>query len=277
MMSARPWVACLAIAATYVGSIYLVGSPKPGLGKDHPWIIRRRFYAVAFTCVAAWLTFAMSMEPTGMLLEKLGLRLPGLVTACVAPLILTATLFLGSILQEYLNGELRWPWQDKSTMSFLRLFVVAPVGEEWCFRACMLPLLMDAGVAPARAILLCPLFFGAAHLHHGWEMYVLQGKALNIVVLSVGVMFTYTTVFGWYAAFLFYRTGHVASAIVAHAFCNFMGFPAFGQVLSHPHSRVVCAAYGVGIVGFSLLLRPLTAPPVYQNHLVDCWGGACER
>ena len=45
---------------------------------------------------------------------------------------------------------------------------------------------------------------------------------------------TYTTIFGMYSAFLFIRTGHIAAPVVAHGFCNFMGFPDFNELLNHP-------------------------------------------
>ena len=41
------------------------------------------------------------------------------------------------------------------------------------------------------------------------------------------LQFTYTTLFGGYATFLFLRTGSLLSVILVHAFCNWMGFPRF--------------------------------------------------
>lgn len=43
--------------------------------------------------------------------------------------------------------------------------IIAPLSEEWTFRACMLPLLLQC-FAPTTAIFICPLFFGVAHFHH---------------------------------------------------------------------------------------------------------------
>jgi prenyl protein peptidase len=39
--------------------------------------------------------------------------------------------------------------------------------------------------------------------------------------------FTYTSLFGFFAAFVFLRTGNVYSVILAHSFCNWMGLPRF--------------------------------------------------
>lgn len=48
---------------------------------------------------------------------------------------------------------------------WLRNHVVAPLSEEFTFRACMMPLLLQS-FKPLSAVLLTPLFFGVAHLHH---------------------------------------------------------------------------------------------------------------
>lgn len=67
-----------------------------------------------------------------------------------------------------------------------------------------------------------------AHLHHAYESYVKDGRtkeALKKSLLVSGIQFTYTCVFGWYANFLFLRTGSILSPFVAHVFCNIMGLP----------------------------------------------------
>jgi hypothetical protein len=39
------------------------------------------------------------------------------------------------------------------------------------------------------------------------------------------VQLTYTTLFGWYAAYVFLRTGMLAPCFLVHAYCNAMGLP----------------------------------------------------
>ena len=39
------------------------------------------------------------------------------------------------------------------------------------------------------------------------------------------IQFGYTTVFGWFATFVFLRTGSVWAVILAHSFCNWAGLP----------------------------------------------------
>lgn len=76
----------------------------------------------------------------------------------------------------------------------------------------------------------------------------------------------FTTVFGWYAAFVFLRTGHLASAYVVHAFCNTMGFPRFGDISSHPQSGLIRGAFLLGIALFCAMLVRLTEPVLYANR-----------
>jgi prenyl protein peptidase len=71
--------------------------------------------------------------------------------------------------------------------------------------------------------------------------------------------------FGWFATFVFLRTGHLAAAAAVHAFCNLMGFPDFGALQSHPARGLVRAAFALGICLFCALLGPLTRPALYAN------------
>lgn len=98
----------------------------------------------------------------------------GILAAFVIPLLLTATLFLGPICAIIINGV--WKlylepvyWIDSFTnILWIRNHIVAPLSEEFTFRACMMPLLLQS-YRPMTAVLLTPLFFGVAHLHHNVE------------------------------------------------------------------------------------------------------------
>jgi len=57
----------------------------------------------------------------------------------------------------------------------------------------------------------------------------------------VSFQFLYTTLFGWYATHVFLSTGHLAAAVAVHSFCNWMGFPPVGGVLSHPQRNLRCS------------------------------------
>jgi membrane protease YdiL (CAAX protease family) len=47
---------------------------------------------------------------------------------------------------------------------------------------------------------------------------------------QVLAQFLYTSIFGWYAAWLFVRSGHLAAPVAVHAACNALGFPDFERM-----------------------------------------------
>lgn len=79
-----------------------------------------------------------------------------------------------------------------------------------------------------NVILVTPLYFGIAHIHHFYEFRLTHPHA-SIVgsVVRVLFQFTYTTVFGWFEAYVFVRTGSLLAVILAHSFCNWLGLPRF--------------------------------------------------
>jgi membrane protease YdiL (CAAX protease family) len=99
----------------------------------------------------------------------------------------------------------------------------------------MIPLLVLGGFSGFQAGLIAPLFFGVAHLHHIYQFIVHEGVPIPQAVASAAFQFVYTTLFGWYSAFLFVCTGSVLAPTFAHCFCNAMGFPDFGGVGASPH------------------------------------------
>lgn len=95
------------LASLYVGSLYVWRSPA-SRDRDHPSTIRRRFISALFNvtvspavvyCYCVWNTSGSDgAAPKGQqLLQLLGLRLEGLVTALTVPVVLTAVLFTGPI------------------------------------------------------------------------------------------------------------------------------------------------------------------------------------
>jgi prenyl protein peptidase len=87
--------------------------------------------------------------------------------------------------------------------------------------------LHDAFILRFRYILLNPPSQVVAHIHHAYEhsLHNPNGGMLTIVVTLV--QFTYTTLFGWYASYLFITTKTIWAPIAAHTFCNVMGLPRF--------------------------------------------------
>lgn len=203
----------------------------------------------------------------------MGFKLQGFVLALIVPLLLTMLLFLGPISVQVVTGHWRrymdsryWKhnFQD---LAWLRNHIVAPLSEEFTFRACMMPLLVQT-FRPSIAILVTPLFFGIAHFHHLNE-HLRQGIKKSLAIQMSIVQFAYTSVFGIYSAYLFLRTGHFVAPFIAHAFCNHMGLPDVQELFNQEESRrkVLFQLYIGGLIGWILLLPFVTNPSWYSNDL----------
>ncbi|XP_053575969.1 CAAX prenyl protease 2 [Bombina bombina] len=269
---------CLALACCYVGSLYVWKSELP---RDHPAVIKRRFTSVLIVSVLSPLFISVWMELTGIktnvpLFSLMGLRLEGIISATLLPLLLTMILFLGPLVQ--LSLDCPWDFLDGLKVAFdpqywllcvtdmrwLRNQVIAPLTEELVFRACMLPMLVPCtGLDPA--IFTCPLFFGIAHFHHVIEQLRFRQGTIISIFLSAAFQFSYTAVFGAYTAFIFIRTGHLVGPVLCHSFCNYIGFPAIFTALDHPQRFIILLFYILGVVLFFLLLYPMTDPTLYGD------------
>ena len=101
-----------------------------------------------------------------------------------------------------------------------------PVTEELLFRSLLIPLHLLSKVSPTQIVFLTPLYFGIAHIHHFYEFKLTHPHTpLPPAMFRSLFQFTYTTIFGWYAAFVFLRTGSLIAVILAHSFCNWCGLP----------------------------------------------------
>lgn len=222
------------------------------------------------------------------------------IQAITFPLLLTSLLYLGPLAmaalemyEDWCEGRLKFTGSGgscptHSTCEFLyslkllisdvlawRNFVLAPLTEEVVFRACMIPILLCAGLQVNTIIFLCPLFFGLAHANHFWELVHLQNCDKKRALLIVGAQLGYTTVFGWYASFLYLRTGSVFAPLAAHVFCNIMGFPDLHGVFQRGGLIFIFCA---GVVAFFFMLVPASHPRLYNNasDLCYCWLGYCK-
>ncbi|RPB05777.1 Abi-domain-containing protein [Choiromyces venosus 120613-1] len=260
--------------SSYVGILYLshLTRPQPGLARDTPFVIRARIRAVTVVTIialvsSAVVTYFYSSRKTYLdIAEFLGLyvKLP-LTLDILWCLLLTATLFLGPLVRRlWLEDGWREGNVGKMFTTWIgwRNYVAGPFTEEIVFRACMVPLHLLAGRSPGTIVFISPLFFGIAHFHHAYEFYTSNPHNPNRITVMITrslFQFTYTTLFGWFATFLFLRTGSVWAAIITHSFCNFMGLPEFGPVEGQRWKSVVYYVLLVaGASGFYRLLWPLT-------------------
>lgn len=150
---------------------------------------------------------------------------------------------------------------------WIRNHVMAPLSEEFVFRACMMPLILQS-FPPLTAVFITPLFFGVAHLHHIAERVSLGVDWTTALLIGL-FQFIYTTLFGFYSAYLFARTGHLIAPLLAHALCNSMGLPDLQDLLQLNRCRRVAAIvlYLVGLFSWIYLLPIATEPTLYDNKL----------
>ncbi|XP_018563858.1 CAAX prenyl protease 2 isoform X1 [Anoplophora glabripennis] len=264
---------CFMLSVTYLASIHVWNSPY---SRDHPETIKKRFISafVMLFIAPCFLYVGLNKE----ILEKasffhiLGLRTQGLCQAIFMPLFLTMILFLGPISMELYSGlsklyteEMYW-FSNMTNLIWIRNHIAAPLSEEFTYRSCMLPLLVQC-FKPSTAVIINPLFFGVAHFHHMRERINHMGMDFNTALKISCFQFVYTTIFGMYSAYLFYRTGHFISLFIVHAFCNHMGFPEIMEIRNYKKNKkvVVSSLFLIGFLSWCILLNPLTEPSWYHN------------
>jgi prenyl protein peptidase len=301
----------LSFAAIFVGSLYFTPLRIRNLSHDNPIQIKQRAWATLFSCVVCclivigWCNFFVLPTTDGtttdndasvLVHELLGVRGRGFILAAVVPLLLTATLFFGALVCrvcEYVeyqkidsgidsNARIVWPTVSDMTSSVVKYFsdwpnvrtvVLAPITEEFVFRSCMAAVLLRSGTwSSGRITFVLPLFFGVAHAHHFYRRVFLENTPLKRAVLMCVFQFTYTSLFGIYATFVYLRTGHLIAAVLCHCFCNWNGFPDTGWLtnkhdIARPHMKVIGLSYVVGIVGFYFGLYKMTDPAMYESRL----------
>lgn len=267
---------CFVLSVVYIASLYVWNSPH---NREHPSTIKRRFFSVFIVTLISPIFLYLGLDEEilqkASIWELLGLRWPGLFQAGTLPFLLTMVLFLGPLSVQILNGvwksyaEPMYWLGSVRTLIWWRNHVVAPLSEEWTFRACMLPLLLQC-FTQTTAIFICSLFFGVAHFHRVVER-VKMGMEIKLALFISCFQFVYTTLFGVYAAFLFVKTGHFIAPFVAHSFCNHMGFPELSEVIAYkdPLKRAALfSLFVIGLLAWCFLLTPMTDPTIYHNNLV---------
>ncbi|KAI8321389.1 hypothetical protein GQ54DRAFT_317624 [Martensiomyces pterosporus] len=247
--------------------------------RDHPRIIGLRIRgAILATSLSILVTGGVlslwqPAEKAGVwaVVDALGLSpKPALASVAIA-LVLSMTLYLGPLVLDKLDGVFKWesvrriPGQLRQPMN-VRNYIAGPLTEELVFRSSVVPLWVAAGLSAGSCIFLSPLIFGVAHVHHAVSVYANGRVSLANVLMGTAFQLAYTTLFGWFAVFLFIRTGSVAGPIVAHAFCNVEGLPDLSRAQEHPRYKyAIWLAFVSGAVGFLMLLEPMTRPGVFVS------------
>lgn len=248
LISERTAFLCVALFTLfYIAPFYLSPTLRssPVNSRDAPAVIKARVRAVGLTCLACTVVTAYVLAFYGHADPRETLRLLGIfpigLTDVVKVLGLVMVLFACSI---YENVVVDGEWRAWSLSAFkqglwddwigYRNLVVAPASEEIVFRSLSVPLFLLAKMDPTRIVFVTPLIFGLAHLHHLIEFLTSrtpEGKRwppLGIWISGIlrsTFQFAYTSLFGFFAAFVFLRTGNLFACVIAHSFCNRMGLP----------------------------------------------------
>ncbi|KAF1945574.1 Abi-domain-containing protein [Clathrospora elynae] len=224
----------------YVIPFYLSSAtrPSPTLTRDAPSSIRARTRAVTFSSAVCGILTVVVLHKHDASASEI-LRLLGIWP--ISPfdtartMLLVTILFAGPIFEHgVVEGGLKdWiklkdVYEILSSWIGYRNFVVGPVSEELVWRSFMVPLHVLAQFSGKQIIFLTPLYFGIAHVHHLYEFRITHPEVpLFVTVFRSLFQFTYTSLFGFFAAFVFIRTGNVYTCMLAHTFCNWMGLPRF--------------------------------------------------
>ena len=250
------------LSLCYVGSLYIYPSP---FRRDHPTTIKQRMKSVTIVCLLAPIYLYLCSTKHGVkhsLWEWVGLRTKGFFQSLFLTLALTVILFTGPLVQLIVTDGLKdfikgiFSLNHLKSWNWYRVAVFAPFTEEFIFRACLIPLLMKSFTSTI-VIILAPLFFGIAHLHHMFEQTRNGTPMFEALTVSLFQML-YTTLFGIYTAYIYIRTRHLIGIVVCHSFCNLMGFPDFIGVFSSPYRKTISFAYVIGLVLFIVLLCNFT-------------------
>ncbi|KAL7312409.1 CAAX prenyl protease [Mucor circinelloides] len=268
---------CIGFTLIYVAGFYIF--KKPGNRNDPPVILARMKAVAVASIVSAGLVWYMLQASGAKESASLALGLGQPTTLMHAinrlrPLLHTCMLFLGPLSVMFFDQELPFQryfdFERDVTMNLMSLlgqrnYIVAPLTEEFVFRSCMIAVLYQASYSKNYLIFVSPLYFGIAHLHHAWDNYNKLGrtrKAFQQALFSSLFQFAYTTLFGWYASYLFIRMGSLWPPVLCHSFCNLMGFPDFS---GHHHRStfqkvVIYSCFPLGIVLFVYYFDQLTLP-----------------
>ncbi|KAL2754683.1 hypothetical protein ACRALDRAFT_2043610 [Sodiomyces alcalophilus JCM 7366] len=291
-----PAGACgLLVLYTLVYILPLYGSPEtrpsPTLSRDDPRVIRARVKSALISAASCSIcTYFILSNSHDTPFHAMGYWPLGLREAA-GSLLLTVILFAAPLYETlWLDGL----WADWVTMRPLhhvwatwtgwRNIVMGPLTEELLFRSASVPLFLLARLSLSKIVFLTPIVFGLAHIHHFYEFRITHpGVPLADSIARSLLQFSYTSLFGAYATFLFLRTRSLLAVILVHALCNSIGLPRFwGSVqpywvtgrgpLSPVSARKWTVLYYVLLVGGAwgwwASLMPLTTSPMSTMEAV---------
>jgi prenyl protein peptidase len=164
----------------------------------------------------------------------------------------TVWLFLGPLVQNHYDP----PGFRSRGFDAIKAIVIAPLGEEFIYRAFTCTLWENSGLSQGFTIVFSPILFGLSHFHH---FFLGLGNRRSRLLAAMGQC-TFTTVFGWWVAFLWCKSHSFLTISLIHSFCNFMQFPDFQGAITWDNPverRYICSAYVIGLIGFTIATAKL--------------------
>jgi prenyl protein peptidase len=134
-------------------------------------------------------------------------------------------------------------------------------------------------------ILIGPLYFGVAHLHHLFES-LRSGQPVLPAMLTTLFQMLYTYIFGVIAIILLLRTGNILSPITSHIICNIQGLPNTDFMIKpgdpyrsgklsclYSYKIILLIAHIAGLALFAWFIYPMTSIlmpySLYQTKLLE--------
>ena len=291
---------CTILAVAYVASLYCLVPPKIRRlhNRDDPIQIQWRGFATAIVCVISYMSYRILFCESFVVAEmghptKWTVPLQSTLWVTCGVIVHTSMLYFGEyvrlvlLVYEYIqkqDGKVRlskllyhtYLWYinpiyesiffnvNMKRWIVLRNLVIAPITEEIVFRVCMVSVLHSTGMETSRVCFVAPLFFGFAHVHHA-ALKLSRGNALVSVVLTTTFQFTYTSIFGAYASYIYQRSASLVAVVLCHSMCNALGFPDFSFIQPNSslyrHRMILLTTITFSLVGFILCMVLLELPP----------------
>lgn len=261
----------LVVSTVYVGSFRLwKPAAVEGRDRDDPVVIRHRLQRISVLCgilvlvVPYVLAQVYGIGSFGANLVRL-FSDGGSTSRAVRDMVgsggLMGVLYMGPIF-EYLTDidveDLIYDFKTElCTLQGFRDHVFAPFTEELVYRAIVYQLLQPIA-SDKKIMLLLPILFGVAHIHHAYELYRTKDLPASIVAFDALVKTTYTTIFGILANYIYFikfESTNLGASTLIHTICNLIGFP---TIILSQRSYLVNILYYLliitGILGFYHLL-----------------------
>lgn len=250
----------LIVAQLYVVAIYFYNpSGLKQLDRNDPRVIKYRLKRITILSLVLLVLIPLASPIT---LRSLGL-FPGLtqshsffydcqniIYSVVLILILYSCKIIDYIANYQFGNIIDDIYMNFFTLRGFRDHIFAPVTEEFIYRSVMINLLVLGEFSHKSIILYSPLLFGFAHLHHGYQNYMIHQQTLLTTMLQLLFMTFYTTLFGILQSYLFLKYGNLSSIVMIHLICNLFGFPDIYVDGSLNYNIFYYCSVFVGIVGF---------------------------